>query len=1053
MSRLVPSESSQVVTFYSYKGGTGRSMALANYACYLAQQPKFRGKRILIVDWDLEAPGLHRYFPEANKYAQGAGPAGVIELFVQIKSKFDDDKSLYADLQGPEGLSVLEGVARLEDFLVPDVFSRVASVDMLRAGRFGPGFAESVNTFPWIDFFKAYSGVFGRLRDLIATRYEVCLIDSRTGLTDTSGICTMLMPEKLVAVFTPNVQSLEGVIDLLKESLEYRASSSDFRPLSIFPLPSRIENVQRLQEAWRIRYQQAFEELFKTNVGGEQLDLTAYFNSVLLPHKSDYAFGETIAITEEKFSENGSLRKAYESFFEILTNGDTAWDVGNTREADPSIVAEPVTVDQSVPRVGDKSLGTSTESLPDPTPYFNYLRSETGHIRIAGLKTGPAYRYPVDRLFINLRNHEDEDLEQALSAHRCLVIKGDAGSGKSTFLRHIAFTALGDPQRFPIYIRIRDLEEYISKLSQQNPQGAPPSREDPRWLAYYLAHQPQWADSNLDQEFFEKALHQPTTVVLLDGLDETLDEASRRRMADLISNAAGHTYKRCRFVVTTRPTAYIGDARLPDFNVQYIAPLSGESIRSFLSAWSDCLYPENPTEAARYAQELLAQVNAHPEIRNSVATTPVMLTALAAIHYNERRLPDDRADLYKSILYWLAGSRERKPGRRRDKECIKLLALLAFGMQTHAGGRLAQAERSVAATLLESKIPDRHTAIEFLEEEELDSGILLSRGSNVEFLHLSFQEYLAATHMEGLREQDCAAVVLQGHHRYSPEWRAFISFFAAALSESRFQGFLSLLLDHAGPTLSGRAMTLALVAILLKERKGFKVEDPQYLRFAKDLLVLFEPASESQGIDGWTRGTAAVVWERLEDYSRRRRPSDHDYWVNIGPFQIGQVPVTVWEYEFFVNAGGPVPHEWPEQLRFKNRPVVWVSWHEAIAYCQWMNCRLLSAEEWTLAALGPEQRRYPWGNVPPSPDRANFLETGIAHGSPVGLFPAGATPEGVLDMAGNVWEWTASDDGRDGKAMCGGAFHSSALYLRAASRVNSPPAGRYDSVGFRCTRE
>ena len=436
-----------------------------------------------------------------------------------------------------------------------------------------------------------------------------------------------------------------------------------------------------------------------------------------------------------------------------------------------------------------------------------------------------------------------------------------------------------------------------------------------------------------------------------------------------------------------------------------------------------------------------------------------MLTALAAIHYNERRLPDDRADLYKSILYWLAGSRERKPGRRRDKDCLKLLALLAFGMQTNASGRLAQAERSLAATLLEGKLPNRDEAIAFLEEEELDSGILVSRGSKVEFLHLTFQEYLAASHLEGLRESDQAAVVLQqGEHRYSPEWREFMCLFGAALSESRSQWLFELILENAAPTLGGRARALALITTLLKDKKGLEVEHPLYGGFARDMIRLFDVGPENRGFDAWTRANAAVAWEKLEDYSRRRRPGDEDYWVDVGPFQIGQFPLTVWEYEFFVREGrGREPFRWGEQLKFRNRPVVYVSWHDAKAYCDWIGCRLPLDDEWYLAAAGAERREYPWGEDEPDGERANFNRD-VGHTTPVGLFPAGGTlqsPKPVFDMAGNVWEWTASnyDDGHDWKTLRGGAFDFSAGFLRAACRNFYTPDVRNKLIGFRCLRE
>ena len=139
-------------------------------------------------------------------------------------------------------------------------------------------------------------------------------------------------------------------------------------------------------------------------------------------------------------------------------------------------------------------------------------------------------------------------------------------------------------------------------------------------------------------------------------------------------------------------------------------------------------------------------------------------------------------------------------------------------------------------------------------------------------------------------------------------------------------------------------------------------------------------------------------------------------------------------------------------------PVVNVSWYEAAAYCAWAGCRLPNDNEWERAARGEEGREYPWGKEEPDERRANYgvyLRKGPGHPTPVGLYPMGATPEGLEDMAGNVWEWTADwyDSGREQRSLRGGSWFGLPVNLRAASRNWNPPDFRIDYIGFRCVRE
>ncbi len=129
------------------------------------------------------------------------------------------------------------------------------------------------------------------------------------------------IPEKLVGVFTPNNQSLLGLTEVLRKVVEYRRASEDYRPLSIFPLPSRIENAEEaLKNEWRAKYQHLFEDLFRDMFELSECDLSPYFDQVVLPHVPYYAYGENIAVLQER-SDALSLSTAYEAILQELAPG------------------------------------------------------------------------------------------------------------------------------------------------------------------------------------------------------------------------------------------------------------------------------------------------------------------------------------------------------------------------------------------------------------------------------------------------------------------------------------------------------------------------------------------------------------------------------------------------------------------------------------------------------------------------------------------------------------------------------------------------------------
>ncbi|HWS33863.1 MAG TPA: AAA family ATPase, partial [Actinoplanes sp.] len=300
-----------IVTFYSFKGGTGRTMALANVAWILAAN----GKRVLVVDWDLESPGLHRYFSPflgRDAFERQRTVIGLVQDFQDYMRDRDPD-----DESPPE----YAARADLSDRVVAldwDRFPGAGRLDLLPAGRLNRDYATVLSWLKWDDFYERHAGgpFLDAVRAEMRRRYDYVLIDSRTGYSDVADICTVHMPDTLVLCFTLNEQGIEGASAVARQVEEHK------RHIRIMPVPMRLDAAEKEKsEAIRAFAKERFEGLPEAE---DRESRDRYWNTVFVPYQAYYNYEERLATIGDPAGVQGTLLAAYEKLTSELTGGEVS---------------------------------------------------------------------------------------------------------------------------------------------------------------------------------------------------------------------------------------------------------------------------------------------------------------------------------------------------------------------------------------------------------------------------------------------------------------------------------------------------------------------------------------------------------------------------------------------------------------------------------------------------------------------------------------------------------------------------------------------------------
>jgi formylglycine-generating enzyme required for sulfatase activity len=863
--------------------------------------------------------------------------------------------------------------------------------------------------------------------------------------------------------------------------------------------------------------------------------------------------------------------------------------------------------------------------------YLTWLDGSCGWLTLRGIKQRDqqVLTLPLDEVYTSLTveargagraaGSPTVDVGQLLLQGSRLVVTGAPGSGKSTVLQYIAWTLAralrtgdaqlaadrlgfvipqgqgGEPRpeklTLPLPISI-PLHAYAEHLRRFGDGDDARKATLTAFISDYLIR--RQAGLGLPDDFFEQLLVRgQSCLLLLDGLDEVPDEKTRVRVSRDVEDLV-HAAPRNHVLVTSRPASYGGEAVLgARFRHLHLQPMTEEQVARLVTRLYEAAIPDEG-ERARETADLLKAIDNLERLRARLGagerfvTTPLLVRMIVIVHFSRRQLPEQRAELYREVVDVLlaasyhpdvqVGQALAEAGgamsQRRD-----LLGVLAFHMHSQGAGSRLVTEDDLRATLegylAPQAGPDQAAqAVEtFVRAARQRGSFLDERSGHYQFLHLSFQEFLAARHLaETVREVDEMAAFLEDGRLDDPWWREPALLLIGYLSNSspEVAGRLARRLArlpapgapepgwtplNTGQRLAGAVLAAAGIleqpeappalrrelADLLTKLLTTGAEPKEWVATGDALARLGDPRP---GVGLRPDGLPDIVWcevpggtflmgiQRKDIVPLQKthggekklyRDATPVHEVVLPTFYVALYPVTVTQYGAFVESDGyAVERYWthggwvwrqekniagPKNHRLEfapsNRPVVGVSWHEAIAFSRWLaeelqasSCRhqvwrdgrvetvdwhqllslmqhstsgvqirLPTEAEWEKAARGTDERQFPWGDEFDA-GLCNIDVTGIGSTSSVGIFPSGASPCGALDMCGNVWEWCLSHYGQyryqttDGlgdmewgrawsRVLRGGSWANARHNALCTFRSFDRPGKRCNDVGFR----
>jgi len=650
-------------------------------------------------------------------------------------------------------------------------------------------------------------------------------------------------------------------------------------------------------------------------------------------------------------------------------------------------------------------------------------------------------------------------LNELLTTSQRLAVIGGAGSGKSTLLAYLAAALAnaartGTPPPFELPRGVTTLVPLLVPLRyfrvyQRDVRAAPGERLlNPRvgklagFAPWYLKQRNSALE--ITEDFFDRLLLGGGCLVMLDGLDEVVTRPERASIRAQVEYWARDTYPKNHFMVTAREAGYQDDAVFGnDVTRLAVEPLDPAQIQTLVTNWCGQLFP---TETALRADEIVQGIEAINEryIEQKLPPlidSPLMTTMVVSVRFGETYLPRDRAKLYEAAVKVILQAQYIDPDEARQElidwggaweDQRNWLAHLALGMHASASGTTAVPEPR-ARELLKPKL-DGEPQDRFIEAVRLRGGLFEERAELFQFIHLTFQEFLAARELAKLREKGLVNL----SPRVTDAWWRETLILLYGYARTDFLDFANAYLDWLSalthnPTTHLAGLELAGAALL-------EVQNPDPERRALQAKRLAAALQDAPlGVSGTLRASAGRTLGYLGDPRAGVGIDEHGlptllfceipagdfrmgdtesycggeqftYTKIVKPYYISRYPITNAQYDAFVQApDGFRDSQWWDGLAecdnqspppkyggvydLPNHPVINVTWYQAVAFCRWLNHRFQMADFrfqiWDVTTSSPVTRHLPSSSVLRLPTEAEWEKA--ARGTDGRKYPWGDT--------------------------------------------------------------